>query len=646
MKIIKQIIHSGLMKVALVLMISLTSCNFLDVVPDNVATIDHAFNLRHQAEKYLFTCYSYLPKGGDAWRNVSHFGGDEAWAPYNTGFHSYSVEIARGYQRTTNTYQNAWDGNYDGGGESDRFPLYDGVRQCNIFIENVSDKGKVLDLEDEERERWLAEAKFLKAYYHFMLFRRYGAIAIMDNAIPVDADESGVSVKRVPVDEVVEYIVATLDEAIENLPERIVDEATELGRITKPIALAIKAKVLMYWASPLFNANSDFSNFVNKDGEAFFNQVYDNERWKMAADAVKLAIDLSESNGAGLFKFTDKSYQLSDSTFTILSINQAMSERWNREIVWGNPNSNTQELQRLAMPHTSSTYGQNDARSTIAAPLKIASMYYTRNGLPINQDRTLDYSNPEKLVTAGADHKYYIEAGYETARLNFDREPRFYAHLAFDGSLYYKKDSPSNSDKNTWVIKAKYLDYSGANNSFYNNITGYFAKKCIDWNQSLSTSGVTYKNYPWPEIRLADLYLMYAECLNEYSGPVDEVFVYIDMVRERANIPGVKEAWSNYSTEPSKYTTKEGMRDIIQKERLIELAFEGSRFWDLRRWKLAAQYLNQPIQGWNVYGKTAETYYQTVTIYSQQFIAPRDYLWPMEDNALLKNVNLVQNPGW
>lgn len=630
----------------LLLVMGVSSCNFLDVVPDNVATLDHAFNLRYQAEKYLFTCYAYMPKGGDPWRNVAHWGGDEVWAPYNTGFHSYSIEIARGYQRTTNTYQNAWDGNYDGGGNDDLYPLYDGIRHCNVFLQNVSDLNQVRDIEDAERERWLAEVKFLKAYYHFMLFRRYGPIVIMDTEIPVDADENGVSKERVGVDEVVNYIVTTLDEAIKVLPERIVDEATELGRITKPIALAVKAQVLMFWASPLFNGNTDYSSFVDKNGVPFFNQTKDDERWKMAADAAKEAIDIAESYGAKLFEFTDRSYQLSDSTFTILSINQAMSERWNSEIIWGNPNSSTTAMQLLAMPHTSAAYGQSQGQSTMAAPLKVAKMYYTRNGLPIDKDKTLDYSNPEELLTAGIDHKYYIDGGYETARLNFDREPRFYAHLAFDGSLYYKKDSPSNTDKNTWVIKAKYLDYSGANNSFYNNITGYFAKKCIDWNQSLSTSGVTYKNYPWPEIRLSDLYLMYAECLNEYSGPVDDVFKYVDLVRERAGIPGVKEAWERYSSEVSKFTNKDGMRDIIQQERLIELAFEGKRFWDLRRWKLAAQYLNQPITGWNVYGKTADTYYKTVTIYSQQFISPRDYLWPLEDNTLLKNTKLVQNPGW
>ncbi|MFV0521758.1 MAG: RagB/SusD family nutrient uptake outer membrane protein [Mangrovibacterium sp.] len=645
MKYIKQT-YKRIVILAVILMGGMTSCNFLDVVPDNVATIDNAFNLRYQAEKYLFTCYSYLPKGGDPWRNVAHFGGDEAWAPYNTGFHSWSVEIARGYQRTTNTYQNAWDGNYDGGGLNDLYPLYDGIRHCNIFLDNVSDRGKVLDLEESERVRWLAEVEFLKAYYHFMLFRRYGPIAIMDTAIPIDADENEVSVSRDPVDDVVNFIVDLLDKAIPDLPDRITDEATELGRITKPIGLAVKAEVLMYWASPLFNGNTDYSSFVDKNGVNFFNQTYDAERWKKAADAAKEAIDIAESYGAALYHFTDHSYQLSDTTFTILSINQAVCERWNSEIIWGNPNSNTQDLQRLAMPHTSVEYGQDDGRSTIAAPLKVAKMYYTRNGVPIDKDKTLDFNNYADLETAGDDHQYYIESGYTTARLNFDREPRFYAHLAFDGSIYYKKDSPSNSDKNTWVIKAKYLDYSGANNSFYNNITGYFAKKCVDWNQSLSTSGVTYKNYPWPEIRLAELYLMYAECLNEYSGPVGDVFTYVDEVRERAGIPGVKDAWTKYSTNPVKFTTKEGMRDIIQQERMIELAFEGKRFWDLRRWKLATQYLNQPIQGWNVYGKTAEAYYQPVTIYMQQFISPRDYLWPMEDNALLKNTSLVQNPGW
>ena len=88
------------------------------------------------------------------------------------------------------------------------------------------------------------------------------------------------------------------------------------------------------------------------------------------------------------------------------------------------------------------------------------------------------------------------------------------------------------------------------------------------------------------------------------------------------------------------------MREIIHHERLIELSFEGQRFWDLRRWKKAAEELNKPIQGWNFNGIEEDEYYQIQTLELQRFVAPRDYLWPISENTLLQNPNLEQNPGW
>src|SRR6202008_3121426 len=99
---------------------------------------------------------------------------------------------------------------------------------------------------------------------------------------------------------------------------------------------------------------------------------------------------------------------------------------------------------------------------------------------------------------------------------------------------------------------------------------------------------------------LADLYLMYAEALNEVKGYSTEDTHWINLVRERASLPTVEESWTNYSTDPSKYTTKEGLREIIQQERAIELMFEGHRYWDLKRWKKAHVALNQPIKAWDI----------------------------------------------
>src|SRR5690242_17180787 len=127
----------------------LASCNkYLNVVPDDVATIDNAFALRSAAEKFLFTCYSYMPSQGSTGSNPAFFGGDELWLVPTAS--SAPWEIARGNQRVVEPYCNYWQGTQEG---SD---LYEGIRQCNILLENIE---KVPDMQESEKARWSAEAK-------------------------------------------------------------------------------------------------------------------------------------------------------------------------------------------------------------------------------------------------------------------------------------------------------------------------------------------------------------------------------------------------------------------------------------------------------------------------------------------------------
>lgn len=264
----------------------------------------------------------------------------------------------------------------------------------------------------------------------------------------------------------------------------------------------------------------------------------------------------------------------------------------------------------------------------------------------MNEDKTLDFTNRYTVREANHAERFYIKEGYRTARLNFDREPRFYANLAFDGSVWFKFDELSLTDEDTYVLEAKLNQSAGANNHGWINETGYFLRKLVNWEQTFASSGVSYRSYPWPEIRLSDVYLAYAEASNEAFGPSEEVYAALDKIRARAGLKGVLESWNSYSSNPNKPRTKEGLRDIIRQERMIELVFEGKRFWDLRRWKLAVNYLNQNITGWSVSQETTNDYYRLRTLFPQTFIAPRDYFWPLGEYALLVNPNLVQNVGW
>ncbi|WP_161641394.1 RagB/SusD family nutrient uptake outer membrane protein [Flavobacterium undicola] len=628
-------------------LLGLESCenSFLDVVPDNVSTLENAFKLRNEAQKYLFTCYAYIPKNGDAVYNIGMLAGDETWVAANrAAVTSYAFNIATGTQRKAQPYMNAWEGYYQAAGPGDRYPIFDGIRHCNVFLENVEDRAKVPDLTEGERLRWIAEAKFLKAYYHYYLMRMYGPIPVIRVNLPIDAPEDQIQVAREPIDQTVDYLVSLLDEASVALPPQIADTQNELGRITKPIALSIKAELLLMAASPLFNGNADMVGFNAKDGTPLFNTVYDATKWKRAADAAKAAIDAAEANGNKIFYKNDVAFTISQTAKTKLNITQAVTERWNSELIWANPNSRTYELQRICMMPLNATVSHSQARKILSPTLESAMNFYTKNGVPIEEDKTLTFGDITELKVATAADKFDIKEGYRTSIINFNREPRFYADLGFDGAIFYKYDSGSDETKE--VIRAKYQDYAGSSDAFDFNVTGYYIKKLINWEQHFG-GGTLYKEYAWPEMRLADLYLMYAEALNEVDGrSTAEVLQYVDAIRTRAGLKGVVESWTNFSSNPTKYTTKEGLREIIRRERSIEMAFEGKNYWDIRRWKTATQEFNEAVKGWNVFGGSESSYYQVVTLNQQRFVSPRDYFWPIDETTLIQNPNLIQNPGW
>ncbi len=632
------------------MMLTATACkkNFLDVVPDNVATLDNAFTMRSEAEKYLATCYSYLPNDGDPVGNVAYLAGDEFWLAYPpASITATNWNIARGNQNVVRPYGNIWDG--DGVEQNVRYDnMFTGIRTCNTFLENVGDVKKIPDLTSDERARWLGEIKFLKAYYHFLLLRQYGPIPIMDKSIPVNAPLTETKVRRQPVDSVVNYISNLLDDATADLPVALLTPSTELGRITKAIALSIKAKVLVLGASPLFNGNQDYITFKDKQGTQLINTTYSIEKWQRAAAAGAAAIKACEDAGIYLYKFINTTgFNLTPQTVTQMSIRNAVCEKWNQEWIWANAESSTWQLQYSSMAHIDpNNSGNSSIYGTLGPTMAVVRQFYTKNGVPITEDKTLDYSNANALRTAVNSERIDFVEGYQTARINYDREPRFYADLGFDGGRWYMQNSPSRTDENTWSAQLR-LGQFGAGVAV--TITTYYPKKMVNWKfayQSNNSSNI--EDYPLPTMRLADLYLLYAEAQNEASGPSEEVYKYLNLIRERAGLPTIQNSWTNYSSNPGAFLSKEGLRTIIRNERNIELSFEGHRFWDLRRWKLAGTLLNGNITGWDRSGTAdrPDLFYTPTTYFNMKFVVPRDYLWPIRESNLTVNENLVQNPGW
>ncbi|MBO9730903.1 MAG: RagB/SusD family nutrient uptake outer membrane protein [Chitinophaga sp.] len=616
----------------LILVMACPSCaKFLDVVPDNVATLDNAFTTRIEAKKYLFTCYSYMPKNGDIGDDPAMVGGDELWRfATETGFFS----MAQGYQNVVTPLGDRW-GYY-----------FRAIRDCNIFLENI---GKVPDLLEPERKRWIAEVQFLKGYYNFYLVMMYGPIPLMKTNLPVNADGAAVDIARAPVDSCFNYILELINGATGQLPASITDPTTELGRITQPIALSLKAKVMVYAASPLFNGNADEAGLKNRDGTPLFNPAYSRVKWDSAVAACKAAIVACQQAGLKLYKYHPdfQQYQLSDTITTQLSIRNSFCERWNSGIIWANTQTNSTGFQQMITTFIDPNSRDFAFHGLLSPPLHMAELFYTNNGVPISEDKTWDYANRYALKVAGTADELYVRKDYTSAYLNFNREPRFYADLGFDGGVWYGQGR--YDDKNfldLFYLEAKYRQRCGFGKPGFGSITGYYLKKAVHFQNVIGTSGdysVTY--YPWPIMRLSALYLMYAEALNEAGGPGAEVYNYVNQVRDQAGLKSVESSWTTYSNNPGKYTTQKGMRDIIHQETLIELAFEGQRFWDLRRWKEAQTVLNRPVKGWDLIQETAEAYYRPKVIFSQSF-GLKNYFWPISENSLSIDRGLVQNLGW
>lgn len=642
-------------KIGLLVILLFPACNkYMDIVPDNVAELEQAFSMRTMAERFLFTCYSWIPRGFELGSNPALLSGDEFWlnstANYSQGSYP-NWYIALGTQNVNSPLLNYWDGNSQGGESPSE--LWRGIRECNIFLENIHD---VPDMDEEEKNRWAAEVTFLKAYFHYYLLRMYGPIPIVDENTPTFEDPDQVVFERQPVDAVFAYIVQKIDEALPALMDDVTLAVQENGRVTKIVAYAMKAEFLVTAASPLFNGNTDYTGYVDAEGRELFNASFDNAKWQRAADACLEAIRFAEGRGRALYYWTPPSNMVvrpQESTINQMSLRQAVTERQNNsEVIWVNNRSAAQSNhQGSAFTPRSIDPARITNTSTggfMAPTLNMALKFYSKNGVPIEEDRTYDYTNRfelQEVPLGDSPYQYNLMPGHTTVNMHFDREDRFYASLSFDGGRYFM--SNHNDDLEAFPTNYRPGGNTAATNSptGYSG-TGYTPKKLVSYFNAIGESNAyTTYPYPFPMMRLANLYLLYAEALNEVNGPTAEVYEYLDRIRARSGLAGVVESWNSYSTTPGKPSTKEGLRQIIYRERTIELAFESQRFWDLRRWKTAQTELNTPIYGWDIRQTTPQTYYRTVVLYNRAF-ALRDYFWPISINELRRNDRLLQAPFW
>lgn len=601
------------------------ACNkdFLDRQPDDMLDLDKVFAQALEAERYLANVYSYTPPLGDG----------------NHGFESSFISIADEADFGASfMYANHMHNIGNWGPSTTVFNfwtyLYQGIRSASVFIARIDE---CADMSATLRTQRKAEARALRAYYYSLLLRQYGPVVILpETPFEINTPPAELQLPRTPFDACVDYLVAEFDQAMADLPDRITDQG-QLGRIDQLAVQAMKARMLLYAASPLFNGNTDYAAFTNPDNTPLINTVYDREKWKAAADAAKVIIDRMP---AGLYRKTDESGSIDP----LRSYRDVFLDRWNQEIIWGRqPKENLLNWhwwQHCAPRQAGgeSVYGatQQQVDAFFMANGERPVMGYNSDGSPIINPRA-GYS---EQGFAEENTAYWNEG---VSNMYVEREPRFYATISFNGASWVNKGSDNNQSYRFefWMGGA---DLVGENYSK----TGYAIRKFIHpstiWNPNWANVNVEQMQDIF--FRLGEVYLNYAEALNEYdfNANQSEILRYVNLVRERAGIPG----YGNQSEQVAEPASQEAMREAIRAERRVELAFEDFRIWDCRRWKIAEQTDNGPFYGINIRGGNQLSdpeLYKRIAFENRVF-QRRHYLWPIPQTEVERNRQCVQNPFW
>lgn len=428
-----------------------------------------------------------------------------------------------------------------------------------------------------------AEARFLRAWYYADLLKHYGGIPLIGDSVYKVEDK--IPAVRNSYKECVDYIVSECDAAAAVLP--LVRIREDYGRASGGAAMALKARVLLYAASPLFNGGG-----INKEDAATCYPDNVPERWKLAADAAAAvmntaAYSLNEDNatapGYGFYK-----------VFTL---------RVNPEYILAKMQGGNRELESAWQPPS-----RNGAQGGFPYQ-DFVDAFGMANG---------------KAITDPS-------SGYDAANPYSNRDPRL-AYSVIRDQTPLIQNTGLKEPVNIFLGS----DGKGVSQDAVHagTPTGYYTNKMLD--ENIAANFIHGSQRCFPLMRYAEVLLNYAEAQNEYAGPVAEVYNAVALVRKRAGL---------LPYELPAGLSKEQMREAIHAERRVELAFEGHRFWDVRRWKIAAQTENKQMTGMEVRRNGANVTYTIFPVRKHNF---RDamYLWAIPQGETAKSPELKQNPSW
>ncbi|MFC4212344.1 RagB/SusD family nutrient uptake outer membrane protein [Pedobacter lithocola] len=578
----------------LVCLVAFQSCKKFENEPKDLDTYDIIFDPADlnavRAQEFLNNIYTFLPTG------FARVGGDFLDAATDDAVSIVPTASITYYTNGIVSVVNNPDQYFSN--------AYFGIRQANIFLAN-SAKIPVPAGNPIRTKRFNAEARFIRAFLYFQLLQRYGGVPLIsDNVFTLN---DNLQLKRNTFEECVNYIASECDAIKPNLYPDNDSNANNFGRIVQGAAVALKCRLYLYAASPLFNGGGIEADAELKKLTGYL--TIDITRWQKVVDAV------------AEFKALGNYYSLQTGAAASGYRNIFINKK-NSEVIFAKQSVNNFDIENNNAPVGYVGFAAIAGGGRTNPTQNFVDAFTTINGKPISQDLK-STTNPN---------------GYDPASPYANRDPRFYVTVFFSNA-----NTPSAASYN-WLNRAVET-FEGGRDKPNNNLvtqtrTGYYLRKFM----GNFVTGTTYsqQSHNFIYFRYAEILLNNAEALNELGGRTEDAVKEIIEIRRRAGINAGTDA--RYGIPPG--ISQAAMRDIIRNERRIELSFEEHRFFDVRRWKNANTELNKTLTGMKITREANGSYtHEIVPVVSITF---QDKLYhnPFPYDETVKNSALRQNFGW
>lgn len=582
------------------LMVSVMGCkkggSLLDPQTTNDLNEETVFTNAERSRDFLVGIYSYLKfEVGTSGADPASYG-----SPVGDWTDESEVRWPGGQNISIQVNSGTFGGQYFDRVSGMWTNFYTAIRQVNLYMKNVDR----IPISKELKDRTVAEARFLRSYFYHKLMCYYGGVILIGDTVYDLETES--TATRNTYEECVNYIVSEMNAIAPALP--LTYTGADYGRVTRGAALALKARVLLYAASPLYNGNSSLETNapilteLKNDAELAKLVSYptrDDSRWTKALQAAK---DVASLNLYSLY--TDNTTRPGNGFYKVFL------ERVNPEFIFAVMLGSNKAIELNTNPPS------RGGRFYRYPTQEMVDAFPMKNGKPITDPTS----------------------GYIENKMYENRDPRFYYSIMYNGSLYWDQRVGRQTEVYTYV--GANLDGLKAPSVNSGTVTGYYWRKMADEFLSATSTGTTFRCPPI--FRYAEILLMMAEAQVE-TGSISEAMNQLIELRKRAGIEAGADQRYGIPANP----TKEEARQLVRDERFIELAFEEHRYWDLRRWGLGYQYDGKYVHGINITRNANGTYNsKRFEVRAPRYFKINSYFFPIPNTEIAINRDIKQNPGW